>query len=110
MTEEGPPPFDEKLASTYIGKVMLVGLTYLDQRGTFLRKEQIFGKIASVSKTRGIELILLGVNEGKTYWLPPDLRSTSFAQPGDYTLRETKEVVSDPDLLGTWTIYIDDAK
>lgn len=36
--------------------------------------------------------------------LPPTLEPFAKAEPGDYTMRETGEVVSNPDLLCTWTI------
>ncbi|MGB7589031.1 MAG: hypothetical protein WBM00_10020 [Solirubrobacterales bacterium] len=39
---------------------------------------------------------------GDLEWLPPDLRAFKPAEPGEYTLRPTGEVVVDPDFLSTW--------
>lgn len=108
MSEDTRPLFDEKLAATYVGKKMLVGLTFLNEKGELLRREQIHGVIVSISKTTGIELSLHGANSGKTYWLPPDLRSTTIARPGEYSLKATNETVVDPDLLATWVFKEND--
>lgn len=105
MSEEfPPPPFDVKIAAKYIGKYVLIGITYQDFNGKYTRQEQMHGTIVDVCAKRGFLVDLKGVNEGKKYVLPPDIRSLKFAKPGDYTLRETKEIISDPDLLWSWII------
>ena len=87
-----------------VGKYALVGITYRDMRGTMLNQEQLHGRITQADPTRGLTLQLEGVNAGKTYALPPDLRSLRVADPGEYRLRSTGEVVRDPDVLVTWII------
>ena len=37
-------------------------------------------------------------------WLPPDLRAFRPAPRGEYTLRASDEVVTNPDVLATWTV------
>ena len=41
-------------------------------------------------------------NDGSTLILPGDLSSTRIARPGEYKLRSTGEVVTNPDFLATW--------
>jgi hypothetical protein len=81
-----------------------VGITFRDMRGIFLRQEQLHGRITLADANRGLTLRLEGPNVGKTYSLPPDLRSVKPAPPGEYRLRSTGEVVHDPDFLATWVI------
>jgi hypothetical protein len=98
-----PPPFDEQLAASYIGKYILIGLTYLDHKGNKLRRQQLHGIIKSAT-LKGIQIELKGVYEGQKWNMPPDLRGIHPAKPGKYTLHMTKEVIENPDLLSTWTI------
>jgi len=51
--DRGRPPFDEKLAASYVGKYILVGLTYLDHKGKELRRQQLHGVITS-TKPKGL--------------------------------------------------------
>ena len=94
----------ETAEKEWIGAVVLVGLTYSSPDGTGARQEQFYGQISVVDRTRGIALDLSGRRAGEIYWLPPDLRGFEVAPKGDYTLRSTKEVVRDPDLISQWTI------
>lgn len=98
-----PPPFDEELAASFVGKYILVGLTYQDHEGNELRREQIHGVIISADRN-GIEISLRGACEGTTWTMPPDLRGIFPADPGSYRLHQTNELVEDPDLVSTWTI------
>ena len=36
-----PPEFDEALAQSYVGRTIIVGLTYLDHGGQFLEQRQL---------------------------------------------------------------------
>lgn len=102
MTKEAV--FNENLAKTYIGKYILVGIIYQDHTGKEVENKQIHGTIKTVSKETGIQIELKGVNEGKIWSMPPDMRSISGAEPGTYTLNTTGEKIEDPDLLCTWLI------
>jgi hypothetical protein len=45
------------------------------------------------------------LSNGKKRWLPPDLSQLKPADPGNYRLKSTEEVVIDPDYLSVWTVY-----
>ena len=96
-------PFDEELAASYVGKYILVGLTFLDPHGQESLQQQLHGVILSASPD-GILIELRGVHEGQTWNMPPALEAIRPAEPGSYTLHETEEVIEDPDLLASWTI------
>jgi hypothetical protein len=95
--------FDDELAASYVGKYILIGLTFLDPYGRESRRQQLHGVIQSVSRD-GILIELHGAHAGQTWNMPPALEAIRPAEPGRYTLHATEEVIDDPDLLASWTI------
>lgn len=93
----------DDVEAAWIGKSVLIGLTWLHPDGSLDSQEQMFGRITSASRDQGFLIALEGERTGETRSLPPDLRSFRVAPPGDYRLRSTGEVVVDPDLLTNWT-------
>jgi len=96
------PEWDRAFTGKLQGATVLVGITYNEPAGE--RLEQFFGTVVSVDSREGITLILEGSRSGESYAFPPDLRAFFPAPPGSYRLRETGEVVEDPDYTTTWTI------
>ena len=86
--------------SDLIGKTILMGLTYYTADHEFIEQKQYWGTVTESSQ-KGI---LVRLNDGEIFGLPPDLSSTKIAPPGEYRLRSTGEVVVDPDYLTTWNI------
>jgi hypothetical protein len=103
VTDESPPPFEEDVAASYVGKYILVGITYADHAGRELRHQQLHGVIESAGR-EGMRIALKGAYEGQSWNMPPDLRAIQPADPGIYTLHMTGESVENPDLLATWTV------
>ncbi len=104
MLDDGQPAFDHERAVALIGKRVLVGLTYHDHNDKFLEQRQVHGIVVRVDSKQGIAIELQGERTTELFWLPPDLRSLQEADPGEYRLRSTGEVVVDPDYLFTWII------
>ena len=100
---DGPRPFDQEVADLYVGKYILIGLTYLDPAGEVTHQVQMHGIVEAADPT-GITVSLRGHHSGEPCVLPPDLDAIEFAAPGTYTLRSTGEAIVDPDLVTTWTI------
>lgn len=98
-----PPAWDDAKAAKLVGATVLIGITRLDAAGA--EQEQMFGVIRSANGRDGFEVALKGTRAGETYWLPPDLRNIDPAAPGEYRLRSTGEVVTNPDYTTTWTIH-----
>ena len=92
---------DEHQAAMFIGKHALVRLTYRNADGTVRNQIEIHGRITAVDKDV-VTMRLHGSDEEFT--LPPALEAFHQAEPGEYRLRSTGEVVVDPDLLASWTI------
>ena len=105
MTKSIPKPgWDKKVGDSYIGKYILIGITYIDHKGNEKQKQQLHGVITSADKKEGIKISLKGVYDGQSWTMPPDQRSISIAKPGTYTLKMSDEKIKNPDLLSTWII------
>jgi hypothetical protein len=102
------PQLDESKAKDYIGKTVLIGVTYLDHEERQTSQQQWYGVITEVSNAKGIVISLK--NDTNYCALPPDLSALQPAKPGEYRLRATGEVVTDPDFLTTWTRRAPDPK
>ncbi len=91
-----------KGAKAYIGKHLLVGLSYRDSDGEVTKHVQIHGVITRIT-TDGI---FFDRADGKgEFALPPDLESLKPTIPGaEYRLKSTGEVVRNVDYIGNWTI------
>jgi len=97
---DSQPAWDHKKAAELSGSTVLVGLTFNEPTGP--RLEQFYGTVMGAHPDKGVSLRLEGSRKGETYTLPPDLRGFFPAKPGSYCLRETGEVVVDPDYTTTW--------
>ena len=102
---KGPPAWDQEEADWLVGKYVLVGVTYLESDGETVKSQgQYHGRIVSADRTAGIAIECEGKWAGKTMCLPPILEAFHPADPGDYRLRSTGEVVKDPEILATWSV------
>ena len=88
----------EQQFENIIGKVLLVGVTHYTHDNKIINQEQFWGKVVKANEKQ----VLLQKDNGEVVSLPPDLRSTRPAPPGEYRLRSTGEIVVNPDYLATW--------
>ncbi|CAN5688108.1 hypothetical protein BH24ACI3_BH24ACI3_06000 [soil metagenome] len=88
-------------SKNHIGKLVLVGVTYLDHERNLIEQIQLAGNVIRISETGGI---VLQLDSGEEYTLPPDLTSLQTAPKGEYRLRSTGKIIVDPDYLTSWTI------
>jgi len=95
---------DGRQLAAFVGKYVLITLTYYDEDGEVVAQPQVHGIIVSADRARGFAVALQGVWEGETFWLPPDVRGFSPARRGEYRLHSTSEIIYDPDLISTWEI------
>ncbi|HEV8389004.1 MAG TPA: hypothetical protein VGQ35_04130 [Dongiaceae bacterium] len=98
-----PPPITEADAMKYVGKYILIGITKEDASGNVVDQYQIHGVIELVASNR-ISISLRGARQGESYVIPPALEYLDPAEPGEYRLRKTGEVVTDPDFTTSFTI------
>ena len=93
---EDDPQFDQDFADGFLGKNVLVGITYLTPDGEVEGQEQLHGLIQAISPA-GIDIALAGNHAGETWRMPPMLEDFVVAEPGIYELRATGESVDNPD-------------
>ncbi len=92
---------DESKAQDYVGKTILLCVSYISHEEVQTGQMQWFGTITEVSNSKGIVIALR--NDPAHCALPPDLSALRPAKPGEYHLRATGEVITDPDFFTTWT-------
>ena len=95
------PALDESNANLYIGKVVLVGVTFENANGEMVHMQQWAGVIQTYSNQKGILVDLFDTEE--KCCLPPFPDLLEPAEPGIYRLRSTGQVVERPDYLANLT-------
>ena len=83
-----------------LGRILLVGITYYTHDNEFIEQKQFYGRVTEANES----FIRIEQKNGEMITIPPDLRSTERARPGEYKLRSTGEVVINPDFLATWNL------
>lgn len=83
-----------------IGRTLLVGVTFYTYDNEFMEQKQFYGEVTEANE----RFISIRMQSGEMLTLPPDLRSTKVAKPGEYRLRSTGEIVINPDYLATWNV------
>ena len=90
------PEYDE-----YVGKHLLMSLTYLDDAGAVEHKSQIHGVITRINEA------IIAVDRqdtGEEFTLPAVLSALTVAAAGEYRLKPSGTVVVNPDYLVVDTI------
>jgi len=95
--------FDATAMSAFVGKYMLIGVTYLDAAGQAEASIQMHGVVESATE-QGITISLKGEREGESWTMPANVNAISPADPGRYQLPETGEIVENPDFITTWVV------
>lgn len=94
--------FDDQFAAELLGTHVLAGITRMDRSGRVLKQQQIHGRVVRAIPGEGVYILDA---DGKEHWLPPHRPSYVPADPGEYRLRSTGEIVVDPDYVTTWTLH-----
>jgi hypothetical protein len=103
MTDAWKPAFDETVAAALIGKSVLVGMMYRNASDAVDGYTQKHGQIISADKKLGI--VIRNPDTREEFTLPPDTSRFEKAPPGNYRLKSTGEIITDPDFVCTWTVY-----
>ncbi len=87
--------------SDFIGKHVLIGITFKNGKGEVVEHVQTHGRIVAV-EDKGISVEK--ADGSGNFGLPPGTQWLKPAPPGDYRLKSTGEVVVNPDFLTQWTL------
>ena len=102
---DDPTVWNQDDADWLVGKYALVGIVHVAADGaTVTAQDQYHGRIESADQEKGFELACEGEWAGQTMTLPPDLAAFRRAEPGEYRLKSSADVVIDPDVLASWSI------
>jgi hypothetical protein len=94
--------------SAYIGKLVMVGVTLVDHKGTLVKRVQAHGVIKAIEADAGIILSLS--DPSKPFLLPPVLTSLRAVAPGTYRERSTGDLVLNPDYATVWQAEADEGQ
>ena len=92
---------DSKKAKDMLGKYVLVGVNRLDKKECVVSTEQIHGEVIRISQEDGVIILL---SDGGEFDLPPFLDCYQKAEKGIYTLKSTKEKITNPDYVATFNV------
>ena len=85
----------------YVGKHLLMSLTYLDGTGAMSQKVQLHGIITRINEA----IIAVNLQDtGEEFTLPADMSALTAAPEGEYRLKPSGDIVVDPDYLVVYTI------
>ncbi|WP_415755737.1 hypothetical protein [Pseudomonas leptonychotis] len=93
--------FDQHKAQAMVGKYVLVGVNRCDTDGAVVSTEQIHGKVLHASEDDGLVILL---NNGNEFSLPPFLNCYQPAEEGIYVLKSTNEKINNPDYIATFNV------
>lgn len=91
----------EDFGDQYIGRTLLLGITYITQGGELQRQEQVVGTIMVVDFDEGI--VVSCDPDGRQLVLPGDPSWLEKAPRAEFQLRSTGLVVSNPDYIAKLT-------
>jgi hypothetical protein len=89
-------------ASELEGSKTLIGITRMQDDESYAQ-EQFVG-IATVQDRESYCLVTIDCEDGEAGAYPFDVRTLQRAPKGDYRLRSTGQIVTDPDFLMTWIV------
>lgn len=81
------------------GKTILVEMTFKNSAGETVEQQQLFGRVFDT----GPQGILLMLDEGREFALPPHTRHLTPAEPRDYVIDPGSRTVR-PDFIATWAV------
>ncbi len=86
--------------SDYLNKTVLIGASWVDAANEVVERRQVFGTIERIDDDEGI---IIRLRNGELFTMPPYPNALQPAEPGDYTIHSTLEIIRDPDFLAVWT-------
>jgi hypothetical protein len=92
-----------EIQKKYIGKHLLIGLTYLEKDESVREQVQFHGNISAVSDST---IVFKRNDNGEEFSIPFDEENLKEGDPDAvYKLRSTGESVENVDYISSWTIH-----
>ncbi|MEX1030677.1 MAG: hypothetical protein WDZ91_11630 [Paenibacillaceae bacterium] len=93
---------DENKMKSLLYRYVIIGLSYVDRNEIVLETVQLHGRVMRINSTEGI--VVQREDKQEEYKLPLDFDAFQPAQPGEYKLNKTGEIIVDPDFISSWSI------
>ncbi|MFL0811452.1 MAG: hypothetical protein K6L76_13620 [Agarilytica sp.] len=90
-----------KSIDNLINKIILIGITILDDNDELITQIQVYGPVIKVNADG---IVILRNQTKSEFSIPPDFENLLEAKSGEYNLRSTGETVINPDYLSSWTV------
>jgi hypothetical protein len=94
----------EDFRNEITGKVILIGLNFLNDNEELVEQYQTHGILIELTDTG---LLLIKRRDGSIFQIPYDSESIAKAEEGEYKENSTGIIISNPDYITTWEIIID---
>ncbi|WP_300393702.1 hypothetical protein [Henriciella sp.] len=85
------------------GKIVLAGLSFLDEEGAVAERFQLYGRVIRASRHEGV-VLAKGDGTGEFILPPYPLQSYRRAASGEYTIKSSGARIMDPDFTTAWLI------
>lgn len=89
----------------YVGKHLLISLTYLYHTGEVRHQIQMHGIILRINEAI---IAVERQDTGEEFTVPSDVSALEVAAEGEYRLKPSGAIVVNPDYLAVWTITEND--
>lgn len=93
---------NENKMKSLLYKYVIIGLSYIDKNENVLETVQLHGRVMRINSTEGV--VVQREDKQEEYKLPLDFDAFKLAQPGEYKLHTTGEIIVDPDYMSSWSI------
>lgn len=93
--------YSVKTVDDLIGRTLLIGITVLNEEENVISQIQVYGPVVRVD---GNGIVIERNETRREFTIPPDFDNVAEAQPGEYTLLSSGEVVVNPDYISSWTV------
>lgn len=91
----------EELQEYLKGKIFLIGLTVIDNKGELIEQYQTHGKVKELMVDG---LFKIERRDGSIFQMPYDKDTIKKAEKGEYREKETGHIIKNPDFIMTWEI------
>ncbi len=96
-------PAGETLLQSLPGKMLVLGLTFVDSKGVLVDQHQTSGRVEEVDANG---MATLRQSDGSAFRFPVDPMAIKPAGPGEYRVRNSGVKVLNPDFLGHFEVEV----
>jgi len=93
----------EELQKYLKGKVFLIGLTFISEKGTLIEQYQTHGTVKDLTNDG---IFKIEREDSTVFQMPYDKDTIRKADKGEYREKSTGQIIKDPEYIMTWEITV----